>query len=87
MLRSGLECGGLHQKVSTTNHASSTRSKLGTLNQHGFPPGISPTIKQVPSLEGLLSLLSPHQADLDIEAQSQQGYCTVAKLGTQSVVG
>jgi hypothetical protein len=54
MLRSGLEWGGLHQKVSTTNHTSSICSKLGTLNQHGFPPGISPTIKQVPSLEGLL---------------------------------
>ena len=49
-----LEWGGLHEEVPTTNHASSTCSKLGTLNQHDFPSGISPAIKQVPSLEGLL---------------------------------
>ena len=49
-----LEWGGPHEEVPATNHASSTCSKLGTLNQHDFPSGISPAIKQVPSLGDLL---------------------------------
>ena len=38
----------------STGYDDCTCSKLGTLNQHGFPLGILPTTKQVPSLDNIL---------------------------------
>jgi len=49
-----LEWGGLHEEVPTTNHASSTCSKLGTWPRNQDAPRKTNRHPKVPSLEGLL---------------------------------
>lgn len=47
-------CSGLGRMPRNPNRTGSRSDKLGTLNRHDFPLGISPAIKQVPSLSSLL---------------------------------